>query len=82
MHYLPRNESNSREVSRTVKNSQEHSSQIQEIMNGSSESKNKTDHSIRNAKMSLNMLTVRNFYGWNRRTEEMPKLEDEKLEFS
>ena len=69
MHYLPRNESNSREVSRTVKNSQEHSSQIQEIMNGSSESRKETDHSNRNGEISQNILTVFNFRGWNGRTK-------------
>ena len=74
MHYLPRNGSNSREVSRTVKNIQEQSSQIQEIMDGSPESENKAGHSIRNAKASSNMLTVLNFNGGDRRTEKLSEL--------
>ena len=58
MHYLPRNGSNSREVSRTIKNIQRQSSQIQEIVHGSSKSRNKSNHSNRKVKMSLNILTV------------------------
>ena len=82
MHNLPRNGSNSGRISRTLKNIQRQSSQIQEIKNEDSESENKTDHSIRNAKTSSNILTVLNFDGWTRRTVRMQKLEDEAFEVS
>ena len=82
MHNLPRNGSNSRHASRTLKNTKNSEHTDSEIIDHKSESRKETDYSNRNSKISQNMLTVFDFVGWNRRTEEDWSLKTKSLSVS